>query len=77
MPEDGREVLREVRADHELKSIPVVILTSSQHDEDMLRSQGLNVESYMTKPVNLEKFVALVKQLRAYWQADVILPTTE
>ena len=74
---DGREVLREVKADLKLKSIPVVILTSSQHDEDMLRSQGLNVQSYMTKPVNLEKFVGLVKQLRAYWQADVILPTTE
>jgi CheY-like chemotaxis protein len=74
---DGREVLSEVKADLELKSIPVVILTSSQHDEDMLRSQELNVESYMTKPVNMEKFVTLVKQLRAYWQADVILPTTE
>ena len=74
---DGREVLSEVKADLELKSIPVVILTSSQYDEDMLRSQELNVESYMTKPVNMEKFVALVKQLRAYWQADVILPTTD
>lgn len=74
---DGREVLREVKADLELKSIPVVILTTSEHDEDMLRSQELNVESYMTKPVNLEKFIAVVKQLRAYWQADVILPTTD
>ena len=74
---DGREVLREVKADLELKSIPVVVLTSSQHDEDMLRSQELRVESFMTKPVNLEKFIALVKKLRAYWQADVILPTTE
>lgn len=74
---DGREVLREVKADLELKNIPVVVLTSSHHDEDMLRSQELRVESFMTKPVNLEKFIALVRKLRAYWQADVILPTTE
>jgi chemotaxis family two-component system response regulator Rcp1 len=74
---DGREVLREVKEDLDLKNIPVVILTSSRHDEDILRSQGLNVEGYMTKPVNLEKFVGLVKQLQAYWQADVILPTTD
>jgi len=74
---DGREVLREVKSDLELKHIPVVVLTASEQDEDMLRSQELSVEGYMTKPMNLSKFVALVKQLQAYWQADVILPKAD
>ncbi len=74
---DGREVLREVKADPDLARIPVVVLTASEQDEDMLRSQELNVESYMTKPVNLKKFVALVKQLQAFWQADVVLPASD
>ena len=74
---DGREVLCEVKADDELKNIPVVVLTASEQDKDMLRSQELNVEGYMTKPMNLNKFVALVKQLQAFWQADVILPKSD
>lgn len=72
---DGRDVLREIREDQELSDIPVVILTASQDHEDLLRSQRLNVEGYLIKPINLENFIALVRQLRAMWHADVILPS--
>ena len=71
---DGREVLAEIKADYELKNIPVVILTASEAHEDILRSELLHVEGYMTKPVDLEKFIALVKRLKKYWHEDVILP---
>ena len=72
---DGREVLRAVKANDELKQIPVVILTASQVHEDMVRSEVLQVDAYMIKPVDLEKFVSLVKHLKHFWHADVILPT--
>ena len=71
---DGREVLMHVKSDEQLKQIPVVILTASQAHEDILKSEDLFVDSYMTKPVDLEKFLALVKQLKKFWLEDVILP---
>lgn len=71
---DGREVLAEVRQDPELQSIPVVILTASQAHEDILRSEMLQVDSYITKPVDMPKFVAVIHQLKRFWLADVILP---
>lgn len=71
---DGREVLAEVKQEEELQSIPIVILTASADHEDFLRSQQLNVDDYLTKPVNLKKFIAVVKQLKARWHADVLLP---
>jgi CheY-like chemotaxis protein len=74
---DGREVLSEVKSDFELKEIAVVILTASKDDEDRLRSQLLHVDSYMTKPVNLDQFLRVVRELKKYWLADVILPATE
>jgi CheY-like chemotaxis protein len=72
---DGREVLTAVRSELQLKQIPIVILTASKAHEDLVRSELLQVDAYMVKPVDLEKFVALVRQLRHFWHADVILPT--
>ena len=72
---DGREVLREIKADPQLAEIPVVILTASTDQEDRLTSEQLQVEAYMTKPVNQEKFLDLVSKLSRFWHADMILPT--
>jgi two-component system, chemotaxis family, response regulator Rcp1 len=73
---DGREVLAEIKADEDLKNIPVVVLTASTDEEDLAQSRYLQVESYMTKPVDTEKFLAVVKELKRFWHADMILPTT-
>ena len=70
----GREVLTEVKADLGLGRIPVVVLTASQTHEEILREENLHVEDYLTKPVDLTRFVAVVKSLRKYLLADVILP---
>ncbi|MCP4189827.1 MAG: response regulator [Planctomycetaceae bacterium] len=72
---DGRDVLTSIRSELNLKQIPVVILTASKAHEDLVRSELLQVDAYMVKPVDLEKFVELVRQLRHFWHADVILPT--
>ena len=72
---DGREVLREIKADASLAEIPVVVLTASTDQEDRLTSEELQVEAYMTKPVNFEKFLELVAKLSRFWHADMILPT--
>ena len=74
---DGREVLAAVKSDEELNRIPVVVLTASTDREDMVRSEQLQVESYMTKPVDLDKFLQLVKELKSFWHAEVILPPVE
>jgi len=71
---DGREVLAEIRQSPELQNIPVVILTASKVHEDILRSEMLQVDSYITKPVDIDKFIAVVRQLKKFWLADVILP---
>ena len=71
---DGREVLAEVKADFDLSSIPVVVMTASKDHEDMLRSEQLQVDGFITKPVDLEKFLSLVKDLQRFWHADLILP---
>ncbi len=72
---DGLDVLEEIKNDLDLKLIPVVIMTSSQDEEDRLRCQMLQVEAYIVKPVDLGKFLSLVKQLKRFWHEDVILPT--
>jgi CheY-like chemotaxis protein len=73
---DGRELLSDIKADDHLSSIPVVIMTGSEDYEDELRSQRLNVEGYVTKPVDMPKFLGLVKELKDYWMSDVILPNS-
>ena len=71
---DGLEVLEVVKAEDDLRQVPVVIMTSSQEEEDRLRCQMLNVEAYITKPVRLAEFLSLVKELKRFWHEDVILP---
>jgi CheY-like chemotaxis protein len=73
---DGRELLSDLKSDDELSSIPVVIMTGSEDYEDELRSQRLNVEGYVTKPVDMPKFLEIVKELKDYWMSDVILPNS-
>jgi len=71
---DGREALREIKADPQLKRIRVVILTTSKAEEDILRSYDLNAASYITKPVTFESLVDLVRTLGKYWLEIVELP---
>jgi two-component system, chemotaxis family, response regulator Rcp1 len=70
----GREVLVDVRANERLTSVPVVVLTSSHTHQEILESENLRVESYLTKPVDLAHFYTVVKSLRRYMLSDVILP---
>lgn len=71
---DGREVLAEIKADEDLKRIPVVILTTSQAEEDILRTYDLHANCYVAKPVDLEQFLAVVRSIEDYWLAIVKLP---
>jgi len=72
---DGREVLAEVKADPSLKTIPVVILTTSQAEEDILRSYQLQANCYVTKPVKLSEFVKVVQSIDHFWLSIVELPS--
>jgi two-component system, chemotaxis family, response regulator Rcp1 len=72
---DGREVLEEIKSDEDLKKIPVVILTTSHADEDIMRAYGLYANAYMTKPVGFEGFVQIIQGISDYWFTLVKLPT--
>src|SRR5580698_5457842 len=71
---DGREVLAQIKADDNFKRIPVVILTTSKAEEDILRTYNLHANCYVTKPVDLEQFCTVVKSLEDFWLAIVKLP---
>lgn len=71
---DGREVLREVKADPDLSSIPIVVLTTSAADEDILHSYKLHANAYIEKPVEFESFIKIVNQLTEFWLSLVVLP---
>ena len=71
---DGREALREIKTNPDLKDIPVVVLTTSKAEEDILRSYNLGVNSFITKPVSFESLVAITKDLGRYWFEIVELP---
>ena len=71
---DGREVLAEVKSDAKLKTIPVVVLTTSRAEQDVLRSYELQANCYITKPVDLEQFIAVVKSIEDFWFTIVTLP---
>ncbi len=71
---DGREALQEIKSHPRLKRIPVVILTTSQSDEDIIRSYDLGVNSYVRKPVRFQDFVEQVRELGRYWFEIVELP---
>ena len=71
---DGREVLAEIKADEDLKCIPVVVLTTSQADKDILKAYELHANCYITKPVDLDKFISVMKAISYFWFAIVRLP---
>ncbi len=71
---DGREVLAEIKQDPNLRRIPVVILTTSQAEHDILRTYNLHANCYITKPVDLEQFIIVVKSIETFWLTVVKLP---
>ena len=71
---DGREVLAEIKADPELRRIPVVVLTTSSSEEDVLRSYQLHANAYVTKPVDFEGFIEAIKQIDHFFVSVVQLP---
>ena len=71
---DGREVLAEIKADDDLKRIPVVMLTISKAEEDILRAYNLHVNCYITKPIDLDQFMEVVKTIEDFWLTIVKLP---
>jgi two-component system, chemotaxis family, response regulator Rcp1 len=71
---DGREVLAEMKSDETLKRIPVVILTTSEAEQDILRTYDLHANCYLTKPVDLEQFISIVKSVEDFWLTIVQLP---
>ena len=71
---DGREVLAEIKADEDLRRIPVVILTTSKSEEDILKSYNLNANCYVTKPVDLDQFIRVVRTIEDFWFTIVKLP---
>ncbi|HEX3788942.1 MAG TPA: response regulator [Pseudonocardiaceae bacterium] len=72
---DGREVLSEIKADPELRVIPVVVLTTSEAEEDILRSYSLHANAYVTKPVDFERFIEIIRQIDDFFVSVVKLPT--
>lgn len=71
---DGREVLREIKSDDALSPIPVIVLTTSSQDEDVLSAYRNHVNAYVQKPVNLDSFIEIVKGIEGFWLAVVRLP---
>ena len=72
---DGREALKEIKADRKLQLIPIVVLTTSKAEEDVLRTYDLGVSSFITKPVTFEGLVEIMKNLAKYWFDIVTLPS--
>jgi len=72
---DGRDVLAEIKQDPDLRRIPVVVLTTSKAEEDILRTYNLHANCYITKPVDFEKFVSVVKTIDEFWLTVVRLPS--
>ena len=73
---DGREVLAEIKADPNLRRIPVVVLTTSSSEEDILKIYDLHANCYITKPVDLEQFMGVVKSIEDFWVSVVKLPAS-
>jgi len=71
---DGREVMEDMEVDPELRRIPVVVLTSSEAEEDVVRSYELNANAYLTKPVDFDGFVDIVKRIEDFWFSVVKMP---
>ncbi|MBU1244795.1 response regulator [Myxococcota bacterium] len=73
---DGREVLAEVKSDENLRRIPVVILTVSNAEEDILKTYNLHANCYITKPIDLDQFIKVVRSIEDFWLTIVKLPNT-
>ena len=71
---DGREVLAEIKADDNLKRIPVIILTTSENEQDVVKSYNLYANCYITKPLDLDRFIKVVKSIEDFWLGIVVLP---
>jgi len=71
---DGREVLAEIKADASLRHIPVVVLTTSKADEDIIKAYDLHVNCYISKPIDLPQFLNVVKAIEDFWLTIVMLP---
>lgn len=71
---DGRDLLANIKNDPDLKRIPVVILTTSKHEEDVFKSYDLHANAYITKPVDMDQFVHVVKSVEDFWLSIVTLP---
>lgn len=74
---DGREVLAEIKADAELRRIPVVILTTSTAEQDILKTYDLHANCYITKPVDLDQFIHVVQTIESFWLTVVKLPPND
>ena len=74
---DGRQVLEQIKSDPALQKIPVVVLTTSRHDEDVARSYQLGCNSFISKPVEVHDFLDALRQLGCYWLRLVVLPAEE
>jgi chemotaxis family two-component system response regulator Rcp1 len=74
---DGREVLMEIKNDKELKRIPVVVLTTSAAEKDILKTYDLHANCYITKPVDFDQFITVVKSIEDFWLTIVKLPRSE
>jgi two-component system, chemotaxis family, response regulator Rcp1 len=74
---DGRQVLKEIKSDDSLKRIPVVVLTTSKNEEDVLRAYDLHANCYITKPVDFNRFMDVVKSIENFWLTVVRLPDEE
>ncbi len=72
---DGREVLQEIKTDKTLKRIPVVVLTTSNAEQDILKSYNLHVNCYINKPVDFDKFFDVIQKIEDFWLSTAILPT--
>jgi CheY-like chemotaxis protein len=70
----GREVLEQIKEDPELRTIPVVVLTTSQAEQDIVKAYELNANCYVTKPVDLDQFITVVKSIEDFWLTIVRLP---
>jgi CheY-like chemotaxis protein len=71
---DGREVLKDIKADPELRAIPIVVLTTSEADEDILNSYDLHANAYVTKPVDFDSFIRIVRHIDDFFVSVVKLP---
>ena len=72
---DGRQVLEEIKSDSSLRQIPVVILTSSQAEQDIAKAYDLHANCYVSKPVDLDQFIKVVRSIESFWFSIVKLPT--